>query len=128
MLLSNISIRKHFLGQLNWFFTLKNDLENENFTFQYGIVINLLWQSIQSDTTENFTALFITFPCWNVNPKTQKMLDWKSKPPHFVKAIQNSAYGVVLDCFNMCEIGLDFSIQHFWCHWITSIFRNLIIW
>ena len=24
---------------------------------------------------ENFTALFITLPCWNVNPKTQEMLD-----------------------------------------------------
>ena len=24
---------------------------------------------------ENFTARFITLPCWNVHPKTQKMLD-----------------------------------------------------
>ena len=50
------------------------------FPFQHDIVIKLLWPIIQSNTAENFTALFITLPYWNVNPKTQKMLVWKSKP------------------------------------------------
>ena len=43
------------------------------------------WKIFQSNKAETFTALFITFSCWNVNPKTQKMLDWKSKPPHLCK-------------------------------------------
>ena len=37
-----------------------------------------------------------------------------------VKTFQSAAYGVVLGCFNMHEFGLDFSIQYFWSHWITS--------
>ena len=37
------------------------------------------------------------------------------------KAIQNSAYGVLLDCFYMLEVGLDFSIHHFLSHWITTL-------
>ena len=41
-----------------------------------------------------------------------------------VRAIQNSAYGVVLDSFYTHEIGLDFSTHHFLNHWITSIFPN----
>ena len=44
-----------------------------------------------------------------------------------VKTIQNSAYGVVLYCFYMREIGLDFSIQHYWSHYITTIFVGMRI-
>ena len=53
------------------------------------------------------------------------------QPPNFmienpslltcVKTIQNLAYGVVLDCFHICVIGLDFSNHHFWIHWITTM-------
>ena len=41
-----------------------------------------------------------------------------------VKTIQNSAYGIVLDCFHTREIGLDFSSHHFWSHWITTILHK----
>ena len=43
------------------------------------------WKIFQSNKAETFTALFITFSCWNVNQKTQKMLDWKSTPSHLCK-------------------------------------------
>ena len=86
-----------------------NSAQVVEFPFQYGIVINLLWQIIQSNTVENFTALFITLPCWNVNPKTQKILDWNPSLLTCVKAIQNSSYWVVLDCFNKREIVFGFS-------------------
>ena len=66
------------------------------------------WKIFQSNKAETFTALFITLSCWNVNPKTQKRIE----NPHLltcVKTIQNSTYGIILDCFNMHEIRLDFS-------------------
>ena len=37
-----------------------------------------------------------------------------------VKTIQNSAYSVILDWFYMRDMGLDFSIQLFLSHWITT--------
>ena len=78
-------------------------------TFQHGITINLLWQIISNPTQLRILSLCLSlYRYWNVNPKTQKMLYWK--------------YGIVLDCFNRCEIGLNFPIQHFWSHWITSVF------
>ena len=46
-------------------------------TFQHGIVINLLWLIIQSNTAKNFTALFITLLYLNVNPKTEKNVGLK---------------------------------------------------
>ena len=46
-----------------------------------------------------------------------------------VKTIQNFAYCIILDCFYMREIGLDFSIHNFWSHWITTVSRkNESVW
>ena len=39
------------------------------------------------------------------------MVDWKSKPAHLCK-----------------NIGLDFSIHHFWSHWITTILNGLLLY
>ena len=56
--------------------------------------------------------------CWIENPNFLTC----------VKTIQNSACGLVLDWFNTREISLDFSIQHFSSHWITTFQYGTILW
>ena len=59
-------------------------------------------------------------------PETRQRPSWLPKKGGLKvqvssKAIQNSAYSLVLDCFYLSEIGFDFSIQHFLGHWITTL-------
>ena len=81
----------------------------------------------QSNMAENFTWLFITLECWNANPKTWNMLDWKSKTPHLCQ--NNPKLGLLphVGLFNASKIVLDFSIQHFSSHRIVSLFHVSIL-
>ena len=45
-----------------------------------------------------------------------------------VKTIQNSAYGIVLDCFYMREIGLDFQSNIFEVIGLPQSFLDSFIW
>ena len=88
-------LKTFFSGNVDNLFDYKN-IENDGVDYDERSTIN---SSLDSGTLsskssgkldldfflENFTTLFITLPCWNVNPKTQKMLDWKSKPTYLCK-------------------------------------------
>ena len=52
--------------------------------------------------------------CWIENP---------SLDPNLCKNHPKSPCGVMLDYFNMCELGSDFPIQHFWSYPITSVYH-----
>ena len=62
----------------------------------------------------------------------QKLQKWWIENPSLltcVKTIQNSVYGVVLYCFYMHEISLDFSMQHvFAAENFTTLFITLPYW
>ena len=58
----------------------------------------------------------------------QRLQKWWIENPSLltcVKTIQTSTYGIVLDCFDTFEIGLDFTIRQVSSHWITTIQDSL---
>ena len=64
---------------------------------------------------DSFTALFI-HSTYHTRMLIQRLQKWWIENPSLltcVKTIQNSAYGIILDCFYTREIGLDLSIHHF---------------
>ena len=70
---------------------------------------------------DNFTA--------HTRMLIQRLQKWWIENPSLltcVKAIQNFAYGVVLDCFYTHEIGLDFSLHHFLSNFVPKL--TLALW
>ena len=71
-----------------------------------------LFNVILLEKYNNFSHIIFTPICthyWNANPVTLAILHWKIHTffPR-VKTIQNSAFGLGLDCFNSWEEGMDF--------------------
>ena len=127
-----ISINNH--KQFQWYI-LTNYCQIE----ELWIILEKDWLNVRSFTcfldtkkpqenrasTESRTLLLRSFfrmliqrlqKCWIENPILLTC----------AKTIQNSTWGVVLDCFYTREIRLDFSNHHFWSHWITKIIFFLI--
>ena len=79
--------------------------------------------------TDNFTAsCLLLYHTRMVIQKLQKC--WIENPILLtcVKTIQNSAYAVVLDCFYMREIGLDFQSNIFEVIGLPQSFLDSFIW